>query len=107
MVFAKEAAPRTRSAFRQWYTAQTEWTEEHSYDDPSVTTPALASWLREMRQTFPDLNGPDATEERELYWTDYSIGSQVIYSAFGWSVAGRTSDASTDSTKALVERMVA
>jgi len=88
MVFDKEAAPRTRPAFMRWYTAQTEWTEEHSYDDPSVTTPALESWLQEIRQTFPDLNSPDATADTELYWTDYSIGNHVIYIAFGWSVAG-------------------
>lgn len=71
----------------QWYTAQIEWTEEHAYDAPSVMSPALKSWLLEMRQTFPDLNGPDATADTELYWADYAIGKYVIYVAFGWSVA--------------------
>lgn len=77
----------------QWYTAQVDWTEEHAYDDPSVTTPALKAWLREMKQTFPDLNGPYVTDDNELYWADYAIGRQVIYIAFGWSVAGEAYEA--------------
>ena len=89
MVFSTEAVPQTRPAFMQWYTAQLEWAEEHAYDDPRVTTPALQSWLREMRQTFPDLNGPEATEDTEHYWADYSIGKHVIYVAFGWAVAAK------------------
>lgn len=87
MVFSIEAAPQTHPAFMQWYTAQVEWPEEHAYDDPSLTTLALRSWLQEMRQTFPDLNGPDATADTESYWTDYTIGKHVIYVACGWSVA--------------------
>ena len=39
MVFDPEAAPVDRHAFMEWYEAQAEWSEDHSYDDPSVSTP--------------------------------------------------------------------
>lgn len=32
MVFSPEAAPVTRADFMVWFKAQTEWTEEHTYD---------------------------------------------------------------------------
>ena len=86
MVFIPEAAPQTLAAFQAWYHAQTEWTEGHTYDDPAITAPALRAWLLEMRQTFPDLNGDEATGDND-YETDYSIGRVVIYAAFSWSLA--------------------
>lgn len=88
MVFNQEAAPKTRTDFMAWYAAQIEWTEEHTYDDPAITTPELRSWLLEMVQTFPDMNGPDATDDhRSEYETDYGIGRAVIYAGFSWSLA--------------------
>jgi hypothetical protein len=87
MVFSAETAPRTRPAFMEWFAAQVTWSEEHAYDDPNITTLALRSWLRDMRQTFPDMNGPNATDETEKHWTDYTIGKYIIYVAFGWSVS--------------------
>jgi hypothetical protein len=63
MVFDPAAAPRNREDFLQWYDRQTEWAEGHSYDDPEVTTPALASWFAEMLQLFPPMNGPLASND--------------------------------------------
>jgi hypothetical protein len=37
MVFNKATAPKTRAEFMEWYEAQTEWKEEHSYNDPKNT----------------------------------------------------------------------
>ena len=40
-----------------------------------------------MELTFPDMNGPNATEDHtNEYETDYSIGRVVIYAAFSWSL---------------------
>ena len=97
MVFRKDAAPKKRNAFLKWYKKQTEWSEEHSYDNAENTSPELRNWYLEMKHTFPPMNGPDAptTEEwdkleeqgLDSYTTDYAIGRDVIYAAFAWSVA--------------------
>ncbi|MBK9457358.1 MAG: hypothetical protein IPO24_18120 [Bacteroidetes bacterium] len=33
---------------------QTEWKEEHSYNDPTNTLVELRNWFMDMIQTFPD-----------------------------------------------------
>ena len=93
MVFSPAAAPKTKPEFMAWYDAQTVWSEDHSYDDPNGTTPALQAWLHEMERTFPDMNGSNVTTEHtSAYETDYSIGSVAIYAAFSWSLAGEASE---------------
>ena len=87
MVFRNESAPKNRGEFMNWYQNQTEWTEEHSYDDPAITTIELRNWFMEMIQTFPALNGPFANEDVDGdYVSDYSIGRDVIYVGFAWSL---------------------
>lgn len=88
MVFDPHAAPRERDDFMDWYERQTEWTEEHSYDDPQITSPSLANWFAEIAEAFPPMNGPFASNDYENpKMTDYSIGRSVIYVAFAWSQA--------------------
>lgn len=89
MVFRPDIAPRTRPEFMTWYKDQTRWSEVHSYDDPVVTTDNLKNWFIDMIATFPAMNGPYAKEEDENneFVTDYSIGQNVIYAAFSWSLA--------------------
>jgi hypothetical protein len=92
MVFKKEAAPKTRAVFMEWYFTQTKWSEDHSYDDPVVTCPELNNWFMEMITAFPAMNGPYATDIEEDaedadILTDYCIGKVVIYVGFRWSVA--------------------
>jgi hypothetical protein len=88
MVFDPLAAPRNREDFLSWYDAQTQWTEQHTYDDPKITTPALASWFAEMSRTFPPMNGPFASDDFDNPMvTDYSVGQSLIYAAFAWSQA--------------------
>lgn len=88
MVFRKEAAPNDKESFMGWYNKQTEWTEDHSYDDPVNTSENLNNWFMEMKETFPPLNGPFACEDVDNpKVTDYSIGREVIYAAFPWPEA--------------------
>jgi len=88
LVFEPSAAPRERSEFMEWYDQQTQWKEDHSYDDPRVCSAALQSWFAEMIQFFPPLNGPLAVDDVDNpRVTDHCIGSTVIYSAFAWSCA--------------------
>ena len=88
MVFRTDAAPKSKSEFMQWFQKQTEWTEEHGYDDPANTSTELNSWFLEMIQTFPAMNGPYAIDDIESSdVADYSIGINVIYIAFQWPVA--------------------
>ena len=95
MVFEKIKAPKTRKEFLAWYETQTEWGEDHDYQTISVSFPALQNWFLEMKDTFPPMNGeyaPDfellsENEDLDSHVTDYSIGKEVIYAAFSWSVA--------------------
>jgi len=88
MVFRKEAAPKTRAEFMKWYQEQTEWTEKHSYDDPANTSTELRNWFMDMIQTFPAMNGPFSSQNDDNpNFSDYSIGKNVIYVAFAWSLA--------------------
>ena len=90
MVFAPEAAPKDRAAFMEWYDAQTEWSEGHSYDDPAVTTPALRAWFMELIEDYAPLNGPFAAArvpDDVALTADCSIGTSVIYVGFRWSSA--------------------
>ena len=86
MVFDPEAAPRDREDFMSWYREQTEWIEDHNYDDPAVSGPKLRAWFLDIAEKFPAMNGPYASDDSDdPTVTDYSIGRSVIYSAFAWS----------------------
>lgn len=88
MVFAPEKAPKSKSKFMEWYEEQTEWEEEHSYDDPKVSSEALKNWFLDMIKEFPALNGPYASNDiDDTKITDYAVGRHVIYAAFRWSEA--------------------
>ena len=89
MVFDPLVAPKERKEFMKWYKNQTEWTEDHNYQDHAVTTDKLKAWYQEMMTYFPPMNGPLASDDDidNPNVTDYSIGQHVIYSGFAWSVA--------------------
>lgn len=80
-----------------WYEKQTEWNEKHDYQTISVASPSLRNWFMEMIEKFPPMNGEYApnldpldeseAEDLERHLVDYSIGSNIIYAAFSWSVA--------------------
>jgi len=88
MVFRPDSAPKTRSEFMTWYHSQTKWSEEHSYNDPIITSENLRSWFMEMISTFPAMNGPYTVDDPDNeFVTDYCIGKDVIYVAFAWAIA--------------------
>lgn len=88
MVFEPSAAPKGRAAFMKWYEQKTKWSEDHDYQNHTVASLALQNWFEDMIQFFPPMNGPLASEDfDDENVTDHSIGSDVIYSAFAWSVA--------------------
>ncbi len=88
MVFRKESAPNDKKSFMEWYNNQTEWTEDHSYDDPANTSADLKNWFMDMKESFPAMNGPYASDDvGNPKVTYYSIGREVIYAAFAWSEA--------------------
>ena len=92
MVFNPKTAPKSEPEFLEWYGKQTEWTEDHSYDDPKVSSTELRNWFIDMITEFPALNGPySTTESEELIGneTDYSVGIDVIYSSFQWPAADK------------------
>jgi hypothetical protein len=93
MVFAVDLAPKERDAFLEWYEQQAEWEEDHSYDDPAVTSLELQAWFSDMIKSYPPMNGPHSPRDlpkEESSVTDYSIGRSVIYAAFAWSKAEET-----------------
>lgn len=88
MVFDPKAAPKDREDFLRWEHEQTSWNEDHSYDDPAVTTPELRALFFDMIKSFPAMNGPFAfRKDDDPSITDYSIGRSVIYAAFASSQA--------------------
>jgi hypothetical protein len=90
LVFAADRAPRNREAFLEWWFQTAEWSENHSYDDPQISTPELRAWFMEMIQTFPALNGPFSSQnlpEDEASATEYCFGITAIYACFAWSKA--------------------
>lgn len=96
VVFEAKKAPKKREDFMTWYGQQTEWSEDHEYNNPNVCSPALQNWMAEMKETFRPMNGPlsptdeefdTLSKDTELHLTDYSMGRDVIYAAFAWSLA--------------------
>ena len=76
MVFELSAAPKERKEFMDWYDRQTEWSEDHDYQDYKVATESLQQWFSEMIRSFPPIDGPLATDDfDDPKATDYSIGT--------------------------------
>lgn len=94
MVFEKGRAPAGKADFLKWYQEQTEWTEDHNYDDPAVSSPALQKFFNMVRGVFPPMDGRFAPEGKpgrdvpeENRRCDYCIGKDVIYLSFSYSMA--------------------
>lgn len=90
LVFAPAAAPKDREAFLAWWDETADWSEDHDYQDPKVSTPQLRAWFLEMIESYPAMNGPFAKEDEcgdDASVTDYSVGKSAIHAAFAWSKA--------------------
>ncbi len=78
--------------FLSWWDGQAAWSEDHTYADPAVTTPALRAFYEELTLTFPNMNEADedeldADEDGESLLSEYSIGRHLVYACFAWSQA--------------------
>ncbi len=88
LIFRPNSAPRNREEFMYWYNQQLEYTENHNYDDPKVSSEEMRNWFMEMILTFPALNGPYSVEDFDNpKVTDYTVGQDIIYACFAWSEA--------------------
>jgi hypothetical protein len=94
MVFDPLYAPRDRAHFIEWFKRTAEWSEGHDYNDPNATTSELRGWYEDMRQTYPNMNGPGAPSDEELMapgvenrLADYTFARHSIYATFAWSEA--------------------
>ena len=100
MVFEKSKAPEGEKDFLSWYREQTEQVEEHSYDNPSVSSPALQEFFYILKDIFPPMNGASAPDSERLEkergleerLCDYCIGRDIIYLSFSYSVAEQARD---------------
>ena len=82
MVFAKEAAPRTRADFLEWFDRQMEGEDEGEITSDS---PAMQAWQQEMLAVFPDMNDLDDDELEKGKWGEYSTTTAGIYVSFASS----------------------
>ena len=88
MVFNEHKAPKEREAFLHWYYEQTEWEENHDYQNPDITTTELKNWFLDIIKKYPPMNGPYSSDNvDDIKLTDYSIGKNIIYAAFAWPEA--------------------
>ncbi len=85
MVFNHKIAPANEEDFFTWYDEQTEWGEDHKYDNPAITTSELESWYNEMNHYFKPLNDTTSSSKKNKYEADYCIGYNFIYVSFSWS----------------------
>lgn len=95
LVFDANSAPRERDVFDDWFNTLNQWEGELDYSDYTHATPALQSFYKELSESYPSLNGPDALNQEKLKadpelenrLTDYSFAPKLIYAAFAWSQA--------------------
>lgn len=94
-ILAFEPTAVNDDEFSAWWEHQSQWSEDHSYDNSAVASPALQAFYTDLIREFPPMNGPDAPSDEQLdenadlekRLTDYSIGASLVYAAFAWSEA--------------------
>lgn len=94
--FDKSKAPKTSREFEEWFKEKSKWSENRDYFDIKGTTKPLVDFFMELNQIFPEMNGPYSPTEEvinnnpdiNLRLADYTIGSDLIYVGFPWSLAG-------------------
>lgn len=87
MVFKKEAAPKERKAFLQWYDEQVVLLESTNHIDCTSCSPELQEWFKDMKLIFQPINGPFVEDRNDERAASFRVGDQAIYVTFSWSVA--------------------
>ena len=87
LAFDVTGSPDDEEALLAWFNEDAKWSEPHTYDDASVTTPALRAFYRDLIKSYPPLHGPDAPPYRHSRLADYSIGQSIVYVSLGSSMA--------------------
>jgi hypothetical protein len=90
LVFDPAAVPIDREAFLAWYDSRDMEAELFDPTQSEFSTPNLRSWLDDMLQTFPALNGPYSKIDQDWddpHFTEYDINKTNIYACFAWSLA--------------------
>lgn len=80
----------THDEFLEWSTRQTQWREDHGYNNPELASEHLRAWFEEIIRFFPAMSGPLApakSAQEEVSSSDYAIGADFIYASFAWSKA--------------------
>ncbi|WP_200921851.1 MULTISPECIES: hypothetical protein [unclassified Sphingomonas] len=85
LVFDPSVAPRERAAFMQWFEAQTDWSEGEGTVE--ALPEALRHWHQAMLPAWPDMQEVEDDRIDDPHVTGYSLGANVIYVDFRWSVA--------------------
>lgn len=93
-VFVPEIAPRERVDFMAWYREKIRWAEDLDYDDPGNLDPSLEAYFHHLREGFPPMNGPFASEDLEdQRVTDFCCAHDLLYMGFSWKVAEEAHEA--------------
>ncbi|QUL55311.1 hypothetical protein KDC22_01635 [Paenibacillus tritici] len=93
IIFEPSSAPRDKKEFMAWFEQQVQWSEDHEYNNPLVCSEPLQRMYSKLSEHFPNMNVDEevfeAMEEAgtDNRLTDYSLGTDVIYAAFAYSVA--------------------
>jgi len=90
MVFEPGAPPSDREGFLIWFRGTVRLQDGHLTTDPSIASPALRAWYRDMKTVYAPVSGPDVPadfagdDERN---TDYRFADSAIFARFGWEVS--------------------
>lgn len=96
VIFDNEKDIDSEEKFMEWYEAFTRWDAGLDYDMvANLSNKQMISFFEELIQSYPPLDGPlspsdellDERPDLEDKLTSYSIGTDMIYSAFAWSEA--------------------
>lgn len=94
-VFERRESLRTSLDVCAYMEEFTKYEEDRDYTSAEGCSDTIIKWATKMFERFPPMNGDHApsdevafaTEESEARLTDYSLGNNGVYCAFGWSVA--------------------
>lgn len=89
MVFKPGVPPDDRIGFIAWFSQVVRLRDGHMLTDPSVTTPELAGWHRDMSRIFPDVATIkfDINTAEEVMAADYRFTQQAVFARFDWQVS--------------------